>query len=889
MATFNPQLRTPEQKLWEFIDWCLPHLKNRFEQSQKPRAIQEALEFIREKKLITYTFTISEDQINAYTKAANYTGQATLPVSIVMQSIRNCFPAIMAHYQYQAIFRHYNDTILFLGTAKERGDLLKKQNRQTKLLNDLWVYISPKGNYHHLSATAGTPTNQRWLSSPKRLDALLVDWINGDADTPLPCNITRRMAIVLGLPGTGKSFLCRRLIRLLYPEHIFKEDLPFIYYFRLRELGSLFEFIDKEKDKKETVDAGLADLQPDENHSRKKNLLTILGEYITQEAFLEKEQAVHNALQYPIPFKPFTIGKSLLILDGLDEWEIITKDKKKIIDFLNELNVCLSKQSPYIPVHCLVTSRSFLLNNDEKSALDDQEGPVCKLFENALVLELGLMEVNDQKDWLIDYQTVMGWGDSDGLTTEELKVYQDKNRFPHLQELLGTPVLLNILAILCHDSQANFQLPEHKTDLYTKLIDHLVKRDWDPTGKHPYSPTPKQLRELLQEIAYHLYQNNTFFINHADILRIQKEKIPGHTLNLRDQDSPIAVILLSYFFQETQFAGAFELAHPSFRDYLIAEALVERLKKEVVLSETGNNLLLRFHDLFGKVELSQNSEKNFIHLIQSEIKCCPLSPLYQLRNHLQHCLGNLLERDFIPDQVQGDYPLKTTLNIFQNYWLVLMCLHRSKMDRELFEWSEKDKLNFLRLYGLLKMNNPGNYLCSLDTANLDFQNMEVTYWNLSFMNLAQIKLGGIRSDFASFRYSNLISAQLNGAISIFANFEGSSLENAKLIKATLIGANLRRIESAGADFTEANLLGADLSSADLFNTNLKNTNFTNACLFNTNFKDSNWWEAIFDGRMQTESADFGLGEFGPHNLPDDEIMAQLKLNWEQRWYPEMVG
>jgi uncharacterized protein YjbI with pentapeptide repeats/adenylate kinase family enzyme len=837
----------PHPELWKAMDELMPYLRERF-QDDLPVSrtnydiIAKALRFGKRNGLIPDNFQISKNQVDDFMNSNSTidievdgvtntvkAGYASEPAAATLESVQNCFPQLMAHWQFQEVFRYYNRTILFRGEYIDEGNKLKQQNRQTKLLKDLWVYIPPKGNYHELSATAGTPTDRRWMPCPKPLDALLVDWMNGDADQPLSCNITRRMAIVLGAPGTGKSFLCRQLIRLLYPNHIFNGNLPFIYYFRLRELGTLFEFIDreKEKNKKKQVDE-VSDVQPDEKKKTKETLLAILGRYITQEAF-EKEQAVHSGLKHPVAFQPFTVGKSLIILDGLDEWEIIEKDKRKIIDFLNELNECLSKQPAHIPVRCLVTSRSFLLNEEKKSALDDQEKPAHNLFEKTLVLELSLMENGDQIKWLEDYREVMDWGDRYGLTTAKLKIYQDKtDQFPHLRELLGTPVLLNILTILHDQEQADFELPEHKTDLYTKLIDFLVKREWDPKGKHRYSPTPKTLRELLQEIAYHMYQNNSFFIDHADILRIQREKISHHPLNLRDSESPIGVILLSYFFQEDQKSdGAYEIAHASFRDYLIAEALIERLKKEEVLMETGNQLLIRFHDLFGQGKLSENSEKDFTHLIQSEINRSSSPPLSKLRNHLRQCLGDLLKRDFMPDQVQSDHPIKTALRIFYNYWFVLMHLHSSKKEREELRWTKESKLEFLKLYGLLQITWYHHYL---DVAHLEFQGLNLN--NQSFR----------------YNFSNYVLEGIDFSKSILDSnfFDHSTLRKSQLRGTSFSEAYLHGVDFEFSDLTDAILSFCELTNTNFYGATLEHAQFEHSIINNTQFDYANLRSAIFE-------------------------------------------
>lgn len=109
----------------------------------------------------------------------------------------------------------------------------------------------------------------------------------------------------------------------------------------------------------------------------------------------------------------------------------------------------------------------------------------------------------------------------------------------------------------------------------------------------------------------------------------------------------------------------------------------------------------------------------------------------------------------------------------------------------------------------LRISDRASLIQGYALGRINFRHANLSYADLSQLNLANI---------------NLIEADLS-----YANLEGTNLTNAKLIAANLNYANLSH-----TNLTKAKLIGADLTNANLTNTNLTRANLTNTII---NFPD----------------------------------------------------
>ena len=136
-------------------------------------------------------------------------------------------------------------------------------------------------------------------------------------------------------------------------------------------------------------------------------------------------------------------------------------------------------------------------------------------------------------------------------------------------------------------------------------------------------------------------------------------------------------------------------------------------------------------------------------------------------------------------------------------------------------------------------------------ADLNGTDLNGTYLNGAYLiraNLIRAHLIGAHLSGADLRGADLREANLSGAGLSGADLRGADLREANLSGAGLSGADLR-----GADLREANLSGAGLSGADLRGADLREANLSGAGLSEADFTDANVEGANFTDAIGIES------------------------------------
>jgi len=170
--------------------------------------------------------------------------------------------------------------------------------------------------------------------------------------------------------------------------------------------------------------------------------------------------------------------------------------------------------------------------------------------------------------------------------------------------------------------------------------------------------------------------------------------------------------------------------------------------------------------------------------------------------------------------------------------------------------------------------------------------------------MAQVQLGSIKADGASFRGAHLTRSDFQQASLTSANFENATLDDAKMTRAemreaSMVGASLLRTQLDSVSLEFAKLIGADLSGARLFNARLKHadlsrakldganldgaclddailhrvdlnqTDFSDATLFGARISDPTWWLELPRATL--------AGTIFPPRLPQHPIQDVLGL------------
>lgn len=147
---------------------------------------------------------------------------------------------------------------------------------------------------------------------------------------------------------------------------------------------------------------------------------------------------------------------------------------------------------------------------------------------------------------------------------------------------------------------------------------------------------------------------------------------------------------------------------------------------------------------------------------------------------------------------------------------------------------------------------------------------DLSYANLSGINLSNIDLRDTYLSGTILRHSNLNNARFNGAFLGEADLLNAVANEASFYGANLIKANLEKAQFFRTDFTEAELTGAilikaNLIATDLFRTNLLGANFNNADLSRANLREANFTKSEI-GYTNFSESELNWTIFGYTNL-----------------------
>jgi len=209
------------------------------------------------------------------------------------------------------------------------------------------------------------------------------------------------------------------------------------------------------------------------------------------------------------------------------------------------------------------------------------------------------------------------------------------------RSILGLP-LLALLAIwlVLNDRNPPEDILRERTSLYRRLVDLTCLHGG---GVEPLSPatarvTGQELRDLLRRTAAAMTLRGTEHISYEELmLRLEADDLEDAEaiISRAMPDSEFAKLMLSFFFNTGNREQGCEFIHKSFREYLFAEAIVERLKqltragsrhstrspywKEFDNDDPRRNAVARLGPLLGPQWISPDVARHLDWLINWEI------------------------------------------------------------------------------------------------------------------------------------------------------------------------------------------------------------------------------------------------------------------------------
>jgi hypothetical protein len=152
------------------------------------------------------------------------------------------------------------------------------------------------------------------------------------------------------------------------------------------------------------------------------------------------------------------------------------------------------------------------------------------------------------------------------------------------ERILGLPLLALLAIWLTLSDEAGPEiLDTDRTALYRRLVDITCRHGGSIEGEiPPYAPrlVGEELRKLLRGTATAMTIRDTENISYLELQhRLGEAAAPsGEEIRGAMSETPIATMMMSFFFHSGTREQGVEFIHKSFREYLFAEAVVETLK-----------------------------------------------------------------------------------------------------------------------------------------------------------------------------------------------------------------------------------------------------------------------------------------------------------------------
>jgi len=529
------------------------------------------------------------------------------------------------------------------------------------------------------------------------------------------------------------------------------------------------------------------------------------------------------------------------------------------------------------------------------------------LPDNLERVEISEMSSEMQKQWFMNWKKQFN-------TDKTIKIQdflQDAKRCPEqLQELAKEPLLLYMLAAMHRDDQLELSKFKQTTGTTAKILVYEQALEWVLTkqrsdNRHPklnYELTrqnPEVLRRLLAEAAVCVVQSGGESASMQmvkarlqqddearELIKQAEEKLGGEALKTA----------LGAFYLKSSSSGGVEFFHKSFREFLCAERLKQKLEDWTESGKRGKKynlddkqLYWDIYDFLGYGGLTPEIVEYLMGLLAESQEFKP-TDLFQ---RLESFYRLWSDGEFI-DSSEETLPRKKArelqkhniqlgqrqVDIFAglNIMILLLELHRYGQQRD----DLKQEINFY------PSGQP-----SSDNSSYRSRLLRIINYSDS------VQLGNFNEVIGKFLFranlvgANLVGANLDHAHLIRANLYRANLDRARLIRANLIRANLIRahLEGAillGAILSDANLEGANLSSAILSDANLEDARLDRARLVRANLDRANLSGADLSGAkfgcIKRDDKAICTNLINAKNLIPEQV--KLAKDWEQAKYNE---
>lgn len=352
---------------------------------------------------------------------------------------------------------------------------------------------------------------------PERLLRISRDLLKtGAAGAIAPEEALRRFQrmVVVGDPGAGKTTMLRHLAFKIAREEM-QPGMTFPVYVELRDF----------------VDSGAADL-----------LKHAAAEMNHRYGFADAQPYIESEL---------AVGRAVLLFDGLDE--VLGGASEEAAETAYRMVAAeidrLATRYPSAPM--AVTCRRA----GWRGGLPE--------FQSLEVLDF---------DWPEIQAFVNNWFGADLSRRDGLHDALSSNL--RMQTLAANPLLLSLICIVY---ERDLELPERRSQLYSRCVEVLLK-DWDAHREiRRYSRfTTDRKRDLLEEVAWHFHRAGRRYFPQGELIAIIADFLPTIDLSAEHAETILNEIVTQYGLLKVQAHGWLGFLHLTLQEYFAAVAVNER-------------------------------------------------------------------------------------------------------------------------------------------------------------------------------------------------------------------------------------------------------------------------------------------------------------------------
>jgi uncharacterized protein YjbI with pentapeptide repeats len=518
---------------------------------------------------------------------------------------------------------------------------------------------------------------------------------------------------------------------------------------------------------------------------------------------------------YNIDVTEIDIRNSFLVLDGLDE--LYMKDNLKLTDIEDLCNNFIDEVNENQNFSFIITSRLNYVNIDKLKR------------KNPLLIQLEEFNVSQQTEWLKKYKVF--YNDCSLSISDIETINKEEYKYKHIKELITQPIILYLIVKSNNDLISSIS----RTDIYEKLFDSLIKRNWEKTGqiKNLQQMNEKKLRKFIRNLAFEIYLTGNGYINKTKLLNSEILKDFYDSLNRENIFDSLKTVMIAFYLDEVKKNKqdiddedandyAIEFLHKSLQEYMTAEKMCSDImsisnyneeEEEYYLKE--EDVLNIFYSLFSENTLS----KELIEYLYEIFNKISISRNTFLKVRLLNLFDNLLENDFLIKTTGIKNPLEKSANTFFGFWTVLKILN----DEENFITNDFRKNKILTYMKILSSDKIYLDFSNQDFSNTDFENIILQNVSLEFTNLQDANFLNvyvndeaidtfierqIQNSFSSYQkndmgYGRFYNSYMRDSNFEYADLDYSNFQNTYMNNIDFRDAKFKNSDFRGADFTGA--------------------------------------------------------------------------------------